>query len=137
MGQLLPRCGMVIVWENPTLSIPVSNPIKLPYTSLYNFGTAQTWSDFFPWLLIQPNVSALQTIILTWLDLRDFLAAGKLLQALGSQLKYLELHYHLVCQPYFYQNAVKHLSHSCASSPHWRTQHNSPVRGSRTDWLRY
>jgi hypothetical protein len=43
------------------------------------------------WLIQQPDLSALQTIVLTGLGAQDFLPVGKLLQALGPQLKYLEL----------------------------------------------
>ena len=47
--------------------------------------------EILVWLTQQPDLSALQTIALTGLEAQDFDVVGKLLRALGSQLKYLEL----------------------------------------------
>jgi hypothetical protein len=52
------------------------------------------WDDpyeIFTWLTMQPDITALETVVLTRFEPEDFITAGNFLRALGPQLKYLEL----------------------------------------------
>ena len=72
------------------------HPIRNSTVPFWKIFELHVWDkncyyETFSWLTVQPDISALETVVLTGFSPEDFVVVGNFLRVLGPQLKYLEL----------------------------------------------